>query len=241
MRYLLCLVLVAVLFLVAAPAAQAATGGTLTGRILDADGRPVTGAEVYVYDSRDIKRPGDFISNRTAADGRYHVVLPAGRYWAVARQRIDGARFGPLTPMDKHSGEAQPIEFTNSAELQLDFTVVTLQEAARSLEKKREDFFRVQGRIVDQADQPLGMAYVMASTLLKTAAEVPEYLSAWSDKDGNFVLYLPAGNFRLAAATEFPPATGCELTQQLTVSADLENFVITARCLPETKSGPANK
>jgi len=222
----------AVVFLVVcAVQVPAAEFGVLFGRVVDINDKPVAGAEVYVYNSEDVKRPGDYISNRTASDGKYRLVLPDGRYWAVARQRSSDAQTGPLAAADKHSGEPQKIEISMDVETEKDFTVANLREAARLHDKKREDYFRVQGRIVISAGPPQ-KSYVMASSRLQTAIEVPEFLSAWSDEDGGYVLYLPAGMFNLAAAAEFPPAKECVLGQQLNVTSDMTDIEIHSLCRP---------
>ena len=48
------------------PYLYAGQTGFLEGRILDISEQPVKSAEIYVFDSPDVKRPADFISNRTA-------------------------------------------------------------------------------------------------------------------------------------------------------------------------------
>src|SRR6185369_3419698 len=69
----------------------------LTGRIVNIDAKPVSGAEVFVYDSAAIRRPADFISARTGSDGRFSLTLPRQKFWVVARVR-SGDKFGPLLP-----------------------------------------------------------------------------------------------------------------------------------------------
>jgi hypothetical protein len=76
----------------------------LKGTVFDIKAVPVEGAEIFIYDSTDVRRPADFISAGTGKDGSFQMDLPAGIYWAVARIR-SGDQFGPLMPGDKHSGD----------------------------------------------------------------------------------------------------------------------------------------
>jgi len=75
--------------------------------------QPVAGAEVYLYDSKQVKRPADFISPKTKTDGSYKLTVPAGVYWAVAILRRTGPSFGPLQVGDKHSGEPLVLDLKN--------------------------------------------------------------------------------------------------------------------------------
>ena len=84
------------IFLILPATAATAENFLFRGQIVDTADRPVSGAEVYVFDSKNTKRPADFISNRTDADGSFRVELPPGKYWTLAIMRRNGATFGPL-------------------------------------------------------------------------------------------------------------------------------------------------
>jgi hypothetical protein len=185
----------------------------LTGRVLDVDGRPVSGAEVFVYDSLVIRRPADFISARTGKDGLFRMTLPRRKFWAVARVRSSD-KFGPLLPSDRHSGEPLPIEPGDSEELSQDFTVVDLREAVRLKQKIRTDFLAMSGRIIDQSGKPVRDAYVFAGSG-RTLREIPEYVSAWSGENGDYTLYLPPGRYFFGASKEFPPMPGTAVNLEL--------------------------
>ena len=68
-----------------ATATRAEDRALLKGTVLDIKAMPVEGAEIFIYDSTDVRRPADFISARTGKDGSFQMDLPAGIYWAVAR------------------------------------------------------------------------------------------------------------------------------------------------------------
>lgn len=178
----------------------------LSGRIIDIDGKPVAGAEIFAYDSAAIRRPADFISARTAQDGRYSLTLPRRKFWVAARVR-SGDKFGPLLPGDRHSGEAQLLEPDETGELRQDFTVVNILEAVRQKQIIRTDYQRVTGRILDRQGNPARDHYVFASPE-RIVRGVPEYVSAWSDESGSYALYLPPGRFYLGASAIFPTPEG---------------------------------
>lgn len=194
------------------------------GIVSDYAGNPVSGAEVGIYRSRNVKKPADFVSNRTGKDGVYQVALPAGAYWGVALLRKDGRKFGPLGPGDKYSGEAVEV-LVEGQELEMDFAVLDLREAARKVQKKNEELVRVSGRVLDDKGRPVEMAYAMANPVNRFK-EMPRYLSAWTGVDGAYVLFLPKGAFYFGAATGFPPDSAYILHQDVTLEGDLAGYDI---------------
>lgn len=70
-------------------AAVTTTG--LSGRVLDADGKPVEGARVHVYDHVQMSERPKFVSEKTGPDGRYLIYLPqGGTYYLAARDKFGG-------------------------------------------------------------------------------------------------------------------------------------------------------
>jgi hypothetical protein len=175
----------------------------LTGRILDGGGNPVERGEVFVYDTPATRRPADFISAPTDKRGEYRLVVPAGKFWVVARVR-SGEKFGPLMPGGKHSGEAQAIEGGEGEEIALDFTVADVREMARRQRKAGEDHRRVDGRILGRDGSPLGGAYAFARRE-KQGKDLPDFVSPWSDGEGHYTLLLPPGSYCLGGAKAYPP------------------------------------
>jgi hypothetical protein len=192
------------------PFLYAGQTGFLEGRILDISEQPVKNSEVYVFDSPDVKRPADFISNRTVEDGLYSVQLPSGNYWAVAIFRKGGGRFGPLGPSDKHSGDPVAFEIAADGSRSMDFMVMNLREAARKHEKRSDELIKVTGRVVNQSGAPVQIAYAMAHKMQQFGT-LPDYISAWTDEQGVYTLYLPPGRYFLGASVGFPPKNGYNL------------------------------
>lgn len=195
--------------------------GVLEGKIVDIGEAPVSGAEIYVFDSPDVKRPADFISNRTSEDGKYRVQLPAGNYWAVAIYRQGGARFGPLGSNDKHSGDPVAFEIAAGGARSMDLKVMNLREAARKHQKRNAELIKVTGIIVNESGIPVEMAYAMAHRT-KQFGNLPDYVSAWTDETGEYALYLEPGSYFLGASVGFPPGNGYNLRLDQQFSGDTE-------------------
>lgn len=194
---------------------------TVRGVVTDIKGQPVAGAEVAMYRGKNVKKPADFASNRTAEDGAYTVTVPAGQYWAVAVLRKGEKRFGPLELGDKHSGEAQEMVVAADSTQVHDFTIMDLREAAKQNQKKNEDLIRLSGRILDSKGQPVAMAFALADKG-QHFKEFPAYVSAWSDASGAYHLLLPKGRLYLSAATAYPPAPELTLSKEVELVADMD-------------------
>jgi hypothetical protein len=183
--------------------AYAEEKSVLKGQVMDAECNGVEGAMVFVYDSPQVRRPGDFISGHTDKDGMYRMVMPPGTYWAVARLKKSGD-YGPLMPGDRHSGDPVEIEMEPGGETVMDFTVTDLQEAIEIRKEERERPVRISGRIIDQNGSPVRTAFAIASRT-RNATGIPDYLSPWVDKEGRYILYVPAGTYFIGGALSFPP------------------------------------
>jgi len=213
----------------ASPCSAESNDVELRGRVIDIMTQPVAGAEVYLYDSKQVKRPADFISQKTKSDGIYRLTVPPGVYWAVAILRQSGPSFGPLQFGDKHSGEPLILDLKNKKIEEVDFTVMDLRDAARHSRKRSEELFEIQGRILDAHEKPLAMAYVIADSRSTPGAEIPQYLSAWTGSDGKYTLYLPAGKFYLGVSTVMPPLPKEEFQQSVEVAGDIQGVDLVFR------------
>ena len=201
----------------------------LQGRVIDIMTQPVAGAEVYLYDSKQVKRPADFVSQKTKADGSYKLTVPAGAYWAVAILRQTASSFGPLQVGDKHSGEPVILDLTHNKMKEMDFTVMDLRDAVRHSRKRSEELFEIQGRILDTDEQPIAMVYVVADSRSTPAPEIPQYLSAWTGIDGRYTLYLPAGEFYMGTSIVMPPSQDEELSHFINVAGDMQGVDLVLR------------
>ena len=222
---LLCFVfLYAVLFNVTITAKEACL---LKGKVSDVGGKGVEGARVFVYNSLDVRRPADFISSPTDKDGLFRLTLPSGKYWAVARlKKTEG--FGPLMPGDKHSGEPVQVELDPGREVSMDFTVANLREAIRTRTGTKEGPVRISGKIVGADGSPLKRAYAFANAKEKGSG-IPDYVSAWADEEGRFILYVPKGRYYIGSALEFPPGRDYLVYKEMSLDADKSSVDIVRR------------
>jgi len=210
----------------AAGIGNAADLAIINGRILDLTGKPAAGAEVQVFDSADVRRPADYISGRTGVNGKYQVKLPPGRYWLVAISRGDGRRFGPLGTKDKHSGTPLVDEVEAGESIEQDFTILSLREAALRQRKRNETLVRVSGRIFAAGQTPAAMACALADRKTRPGA-IPAYVSAYTDKDGNYLLFMPKGDYYFGAILGFPPPSGYLLKEKRLIDKDIDGLDLT--------------
>ncbi len=168
------------------------------------DGKPLPGVKVFLYDSQQVRRPADFISSPTAADGRAVIMLPPGKYWAVARLKQDGT-YGPLMPGDKHSGEPQELEILPAGGSETDFVVMDIREAGRKKRTESTGTRVVTGRVTTPSGTPVPMVWVFGHRTKKVAG-MPEYVSAWTDIDGRYKLHVAVSDqVFIGVARSFPP------------------------------------
>jgi hypothetical protein len=203
----------------------------LSGSVLDVKGNAVRGAEIHLYDSSDTGRAADFISGDTDAEGRFSVALPRGRYWAVARVS-QGQEYGAIMPEDRYSGEPVVVDIERAGSFEQNFMVMNLIESAQMMQKKREDYFIVKGRIVDKNGVPVGNMYVFANRGIDMR-EFPDYISAWSNDKGKYSLHMPEGRYYVGYAAEFPPVMQNKMLVEIEVQNDREGFDVIADFIQE--------
>ncbi|WP_303722705.1 carboxypeptidase-like regulatory domain-containing protein, partial [Malonomonas rubra] len=116
MRFLLSLALLLNLLVGCAPQAQQATyldgngKSGITGKVfLKQEGQPLSGAYVNVYPNHapNLLGPSTYISSPTDASGNYRIDVPPGKYFVVARKRLNGMATGPINPGDFFSEDAR--------------------------------------------------------------------------------------------------------------------------------------
>lgn len=73
------------------PAAEVSGQTAIAGTVVDADGRPIEGVRIHVYDHIQMSERPKYVSARTGPDGRFTVpVKRGGTYYLAARDRFGG-------------------------------------------------------------------------------------------------------------------------------------------------------
>ncbi len=196
----------------------------LNGTITDVEGTPVQGALLYVYNSPDVRRTADFMTSLTSRDGEFSIMLPAGKYWLVARVK-KGEEYGPLMPGDKHSGDPAEIELIAGGKENMDFIVADLRDAIKMKGESMDRPYKITGRIIDKNGEPLIKSYAIANRSSEMG-RIPDFVSAWTDDRGRFTLYIPDGTYFLGGAEEFPPGGTYFMSQEIAVNADKSDMEI---------------
>ena len=189
------------------PDARLTRGGSIEGRILGINGRPVQGVSVFaVRPATGVMREAvqNLAFGRNAlTDDRGHfrlTSLPQGTYYVVA-QAAAGQPFDVHTQMAPRTivvetfypgvadiATANPIEVTvGNTTTGVDFQ---MQQATTVL---------VSGIVVDHEDRPVAGARVMVNSPRSIPLSSP---SVNAQRDGTFQLALPPGTYRLLAGVQ---------------------------------------
>jgi len=205
--------------------AAAMENAIFSGRVVDVEQEPVAGVEIFVYDTDNTRRPADFISPPTDTSGEFHILLPPGEYFTVARLRHGQQRFGPLLPGDKHSGAPLEIELAAGETIEEEFVVADLEETSLLAVKVDTSFIRVEGILQTAEGEPVANAYAVASSQ-ETLRRIPDYVSAWTDSSGRYVLFLPEGTYFLGGAHTFPPGEEIIGLEKVSIDSSTKNINI---------------
>lgn len=157
--------------------------------------QPVAGAQIEIYLKADKDRSVQPFAVGTTDDvGRYRVMLPEGRYFVIGKKRdvADDGRPRMLmadSPANPHtvSGGMQTIPSFNLREMGREGLPATDAETGLA------------GQVTFQG-KPVARAYVYIYTEGDAGLIGPSYGEAiQTDKNGKFVIYLPAGRYFLVA------------------------------------------
>lgn len=196
--------------------------GVLSGRFLQSDGAPLSGALLYLYDLKHGPLPSQNrywrVPNHAkeiGGDGRFTLQAPPGEYAIGAIKRSDGLRIGPPGPTDKFmlsldaAGQPKIYHLKPSTEMELgDISEVSGSTAP---ETRTEALTTIVGTITDEEGLPLEGIYAFA---FPTPAAVgkPFFISEASDAKGHFRLNIDkGGSYYLKARGNLgggPPQTG---------------------------------
>lgn len=196
--------------------------GTVTGRVVLKDGKPLAWGQIMFFDYQTgpppvpskYERTPD-ISKTLDAEGRFKVEVPEGRYYIGVIKRLSEDRLGPPQEGDyifrSLDDNGRPKEYVIQANKVHD--VGTFSGVFQITEKEmreRRVTTALKGRVINQEWQPVADAVVIAFTD-PYIGKKPLFASDKSDKDGKYVLPLTEGTYYLRVRNSFaagPPEPG---------------------------------
>jgi hypothetical protein len=190
----LSLLLLTLILLAGVSACNKGEESGLAGTVLFQD-QPLSGAQIEIYLKEEQDRATlPFATTSSDAAGRYRIALPSGRYYLIAKKKVESGggptrmlmAAAPLNPLDLQGGNKE-------------LTPFNLREMGRDGALVAEAGTGVKGRIVHDR-QPVANAFVYVYSEKSAGLIGPSYGEAVrSASDGTFTIPLPAGNFYLAA------------------------------------------
>ncbi len=199
--------LTACLFLVAAAvaSAQEAGKGTITGKLLTTDGRPMSGGAVFFFNDATGPPPSQEkywrvpdISTPIGEGGRFSIELPVGKYYLGAMKRISSEKnVGPPDDGDYFlkgqdaTGKPRPF-FVKKGETTDIGTIAGGAPFKRSIVKYGEGTTSIEGVVRDPEGKPVEGAAVFGYKRPEARGK-PLFASDKTGKDGKYVLRVNEG------------------------------------------------
>jgi hypothetical protein len=184
-----------------------ADSGTVTGRLLLSDGKPLSGGQVFFF---EVKSPLDKpvlgkywrvpdAIERVDSGGRFKIELDTGSYYIAAIKRFSVTKLGPpqigdfFLPSHDSKGTYRVITVkTNKT------TNVGTIKGIRRVSAQHAVFTgmptAIKGRVTSASGQPAQNMYVLAYTDPSMQGR-PSFVSAESDSEGRY--YLPVDKGRI--------------------------------------------
>lgn len=174
-------------------------GKTRVSGTLHFQGDPLSDAFIYVYTRGNaVTGPSYGLVARSEKDGSFELPLLPGRYWLAARKRSDGSRVGDPQVGDLSSlYSGNPISLTAGEEKTLQpWALDRVTQAKREKRMATGKFVKtstwLSGRVVNAEGQPVSGIYVFAYRDSRMIGK-PNFISAQTQADGKFQLYLDKG------------------------------------------------
>jgi len=195
---------------------------TVSGRFLQADGTPLSGALLYLYDLArgPLPSPNRYwrVPNQSMEidpDGRFSIQLAPGEYSLGAIKRSKGQHIGPPEAGDLFmlslDEKGQVRRYGVKPDSQIDLGDI---RESRQTAKSSKPATVIVGTITDSDKKPLAGVYAFAFPT-RNAIGKPLYISEPSDSKGRFKLYVAEGaSYHLKVRGNLgggPPQTGLVL------------------------------
>lgn len=193
----------------AEPSSEPSGRSGLSGSVLYLD-EPLEQAYLYIYKDHKSNFKGPAFYVQPVARGDFHLALPPGEYYVLARKRARGGQFGPVEIDDHFNyyyGNPVRIEKDRKRHIRLE----TIRRLSM-LEEEPGEFQGVRGKLRGPDGRPAAGLRVFAYRQSEMTG-MPAFFSAVSDAEGRFELPIPEpGPYYLLARQSFGgPAGGGEL------------------------------
>lgn len=198
-------------------------GGVITGKVTDADGRPVVEEQVFFSGNSNLPY---WRTVRTDDRGVYRAFgLPPGRYTVYAGKdsmagfgRPQAGYLRTYHPNTVNASDATPIEVNEGSEAtNVDITL------GRQLEK-----YVARGRIIDgDTSQPVPNAHIGVQFFFGANGSTSSSNAAESTKDGEFKIEnLPAGKYAVYLDSQTNPESFSEPVRFEVIDQDVDGLLI---------------
>lgn len=201
-------------------AAQEFATGWLSGQIMIKDGGPMSRGTVVFFDAAVGPAPDPHKFVRTPdhigdldEEGKFRIMLPAGKYYMGAIKRLSGEPIGP--PLDGDffliKRDKDGIAVAYNIEKDKEQSTGVVAEAVPFKRKIAEGVSGISGTIVDMGGDPVERAIVFAY-INDTLTGVPPFASYRTGPDGKYIITMDkGGNYFLRVRDVYgggPPAEG---------------------------------
>ncbi|MBI5665454.1 MAG: carboxypeptidase regulatory-like domain-containing protein [Nitrospirae bacterium] len=194
--------------------------GWISGQMMIKGGGPMSGGTVVFFDADRGPAPDPDKFVRTPEqigeldqEGKFYMMLPAGRFYMGAMKRMSGEKIGP--PLDGDyfviSRDKDGIPVAYIIEKGKSLSVGVIAEAVPFTRKIAEGSSGISGTIVDMSGDPVGGAIVFAY-ITETMTGIPPFTSYKTGPDGKYFIAVDkGGNYYLRVRDIYgggPPVTG---------------------------------
>jgi hypothetical protein len=179
--------------------------GTVTGRLLLSDGRPLADGQVFFFAVKSpLEKPviGKFwrvpdAAERVDGTGRFTIQLDAGSYYIGAIKRISADKLGPpetgdyLLPVHDTDGKYRVITVKNDSITDIG-AIKGIQQYNSKHAPYKGPLTAIEGRIVTTTGAPVKNMYVLAY-IDPSMRGRPSFVSTSSDNEGRYQLRVDTG------------------------------------------------
>ncbi len=176
--------------------------GVVTGKLITKDGKPMSGGKVFFFNAETGPPPSperywrvpDEISDMDS-EGRFSVVLVAGRYFMGAIKRVSGPEIGPPRDGDmflaSRDENGKPKQYMIRKGEKTDIGVISGATPFKRPQIK-DGISAIEGTVIFQDGKPAEGALVFAY-MTPTMTGRPTFVSEKAGRDGKYVLRVSEG------------------------------------------------